>query len=156
MDVRLLITPPLPIKTENDASSVIREDDPRDGLMVPLRARVHARPAHLVDEVPFCDLSKEGITPEHTCDFHAEDWRGVSCCMFASYMLPQNTVVCFFAESSLQRSDSQTCHARSLGYAYQYEEDSVHTRITPSNAPGVVESHRTPEWHDETSTVLRV
>ena len=95
MDVRLLITPPLPIKTENDASSVIREDDPRDGLMVPLRARVHARPAHLVDEVPFCDLSKEGITPEHTCDFHAEDWRGVSCCMFASYMLPQNTVVCF-------------------------------------------------------------
>ena len=100
MDVRLLITPPpLPIKTENDASSVIREDDPRDGLMVPLRTGVHARPAHLVDEVPFCDLSKEGITPEHTCDFHAEDWRGVSCCMFASYMLPQNTVVCFFAES---------------------------------------------------------
>ena len=91
--------PPLPIKTENDASSVIREDDPRDGLMVPLRTGVHARPAHLVDEIPFCDLSKEGITPEHTCDFHAEDWRGVSCCMFASYMLPQNTVICFFAES---------------------------------------------------------
>ena len=52
-------------------------------------------------------------------------------------------------------SAKHVTHARSAMPAIMY------TRITPSNAkmqppPGVVESHRTPEWHDETSTVLRV
>ena len=54
--------------------------------MVPLRARVHTSPAHLVDEVTLRDLSKEGIIPEHTCDFHAEDWWG-SVVMETSYRI---------------------------------------------------------------------
>ena len=106
------------MKTENDASSVIREDDPRDGLMVPLRARVHTSPARLVDEVTLRDLSKEGIIPEHSCYFHAEDWWGVSCCMLAPHMLPQDTVVCSLAEPVSMLLPSVVCIVCRFPYIY--------------------------------------
>merc|ERR1712102_275119 len=66
-----------------------------------------------------------------SCYFHAEDWWGVSCCMLASHMLPQDTVVCSLAESVCMLLPSVVCIVCRFPYIYFFAAVAVYLVCDP-------------------------
>merc|ERR1711923_189869 len=80
----------------------------------------------------------------HTCDFHAEDWWGVSCCMLASHMLPQDTVVCSLAESVCMLLPSVVCIVCRFPYIYFFPLWCALSAVSPTYTSSLCGVHCLP------------